>query len=170
MGGLSAAGAREALESTANDVGVSWDRKALDLAVRESAGYPYKVQLLGDHAWSAASRRGGVDGLKAGDSILLEDLREAIPRVENDILTLFKARWNNSSGEQQEMLIAIARLGGEDVKRSMLAEALGSTTQAISVVRQRLLDKGLLDANKHGHLSFTVPGFTEYVLNQADNN
>ena len=168
MGGLSAAGAREALESTANDVGIAWTLKALDRAVGESAGYPYKVQLIGDHAWAAATRRAGSGGLDAGDTITLDDVEEALPHVDNDMLTLFGARWNNSSGKQQEMLVAIARLGGEDVKRSVLAAALGSTTQAISVVRQRLLDKGLLDANKHGHLSFTVPGFTEYVLDQTD--
>lgn len=170
MGGLSPAGSREALESTANDVGIGWGRKALDRAVRESEGYPYKVQLLGDHAWAVATRRAGVDGLQPGDSIEMEDIEEALPLVRNDMLTLFSARWNNSSGKQQEMLIAIAKLGGEDVKRSVLAEALGSTTQAISVVRQRLLDKGLLDANKHGHLSFTVPGFTEYVIDQVDDD
>ncbi|OUE07888.1 hypothetical protein CMsap09_02985 [Clavibacter michiganensis] len=67
------------------------------------------------------------------------------------------------------MLVAIARLGGEDVKRASLADALGTTTRAISVPRQKLLDKGLVDANKHGHLSFTVPGFTEFVIDQAEN-
>lgn len=42
-------------------------------------------------------------------------------------------------------------------------------TRSLSVTRQRLLDKGLIDANKHGHLSFTVPGFSEFVIDQAEN-
>lgn len=45
---------------------------------------------------------------------------------------------------------------------------LGATT--VSVSRERLLDRGLIDANKHGHLSFTVPGFSEFVIDQAEND
>jgi hypothetical protein len=167
--GLSAAGAREALESTAADVGVIWDQAALDRGVAESAGYPYKVQLIGDFAWKAAASRLGNAGVNFGAVITLPDLIDALRPVDGEMLTLFRSRWTSASTTQQHMLVAIARLGGEDVKRAVLAQELGSTTQAISVTRQRLLDKGLLYANKHGHLSFTVPGFTAFVVDQADN-
>lgn len=167
--GLSPAGAREALEATAADVGIVWERTALDLGASESAGYPYKVQLIGDLSWKAAERRLGTDGLAPADRITGDDVRAALAPVEHEMLTLFRSRWRGSTPKQQQMLVAIARLGGADVKRASLAEAVGSTTHAISVTRQRLLDKGILDANKHGHLSFTVPGFTEFVLDQAEN-
>ncbi|HEV7184717.1 MAG TPA: ATP-binding protein [Leifsonia sp.] len=167
--GLSEAGAREALESIAADVSVIWDQAALDRGVAESSGYPYKVQLIGNSAWKAAASRLGSAGLNPGDGITLPDIIDALPSVEAEMLTLFTSRWTGASTKQRQMLVAIAQLGGEDVKRAALAEKLESTTQAISVTRQRLLDKGLLDANKHGHLSFTVPGFTEFVLDQADN-
>jgi hypothetical protein len=167
--GLSEAGAREALESIANDARVTWDRDALDRGVRESSGYPYKVQLIGDFAWKAAAIRLGTDGLNAGDVITIDDVIESLPLVEEDMLTLFRSRWRGVSGKQREMLVAIAELGGKDVKRAVLAEAMDANTKAISVPRQRLLDKGILDANKHGHLSFTVPGFTEFVVDQIEN-
>lgn len=167
--GLSEAGAREALASTAAGVSVIWDQAALDRGVAESSGYPYKVQLIGDSAWKAAANRLGRAGLNSGDGIILPDIIDALSTVDNEMLTLFKSRWTGASNKQRQMLVAIARLGGEDVKRGVLAEKLESTTRAISVTRQRLLDKGLLDANKHGHLSFTVPGFSEFVLDQADN-
>jgi hypothetical protein len=169
MHGLSDAGAREALEVTAAAAGVQWDGAALDRGVAESGGYPYKVQLLGDASWRAAARRLGREGLAPDDVITLPDLLAALPAVEAEMHTLFTARWRGASPRQQDMLVAIARLGGEDVKRASLAEALGTTTRAISVARQKLLDKGLVDANKHGHLSFTVPGFTEFVIDQAEN-
>jgi hypothetical protein len=167
--GLSDAGAREALESTAADVGVGWDQRALDRGVAESAGYPYKVQLVGDFAWKAAANRHATDGLEPGDSITLPDVIAALPLVDAAMQTLFRSRWRTSSNRQQEMLAAIAGLGGRDIKRASLAQALNSETRAISVTRQRLLDKGLVDANKHGHLSFTVPGFAEFVLDQVNN-
>ena len=127
------------------------------------------MQLIGDFAWKAAADRLGIAGVNFGDVITLSDMIDALRPVDGEMLTLFNSRWASSSTTQQQMLVAIARLGGEDVKRALLAQELRSTTQAISVTRQRLLDKGLLDANKHGHLSFTVPGFTAFVLDQADN-
>ncbi|OUE24574.1 ATP-binding protein [Clavibacter michiganensis] len=169
MHGLSSAGAREALDATARDAGVSWEMDALDLSVTESRGYPYKVQLIGDAAWRAAATRLGQDGLTPIDAITLPDVLAALPTVDAEMRTLFTARWRSASPRQQDMLVAIAHLGGEDVKRGSLAEELGTTTRAISVARQKLLDKGLVDANKHGHLSFTVPGFTEFVLDQDEN-
>ncbi len=54
------------------------------------------------------------------------------------------------------------------MKRDDIAAHLGVTTQAISVPRDRLLSKGIIDATRHGRLSFTVPGFTEYILEQGD--
>ncbi|WP_157127311.1 hypothetical protein [Cnuibacter physcomitrellae] len=45
---------------------------------------------------------------------------------------------------------------------------MGKTTQAISVPRDRLLGKGIIDASRHGRLSFTVPGFTAYINEQRD--
>lgn len=167
--GLSEAGAREALEVTAADEGIAWDQGALDRGVAESGGYPYKVQLIGDFAWRAAAGRLGTDGLDPGDSITTQDVIAALPGVEAEMHTLFRSRWGGSTPNQRLMLEAIARLGGDNVKRAVLAEALDATTQAISVTRQALLDKGILDANKHGHLTFTVPGFTEFVLEQVDN-
>ncbi|MFT2711972.1 MULTISPECIES: AAA family ATPase [unclassified Clavibacter] len=167
--GLSDAGAREALQATAATVAVAWDVAALDRAVSESSGYPYKVQLIGDASWRAACRRLAREGLRPDDAIALDDVVAALPSVDAEMETLFTARWRSASPSQQDMLVAVARLGGTDVKRADLADALATTTRAISVARQKLLDKGLLDANKHGHLSFTVPGFTEFVLDQAEN-
>jgi predicted transcriptional regulator len=54
------------------------------------------------------------------------------------------------------------------VKREDVAAQMGKTSQAISVPRDRLLGKGIIDANRHGRLSFTVPGFTEYIRAQRD--
>ncbi|GGI38794.1 hypothetical protein GCM10010988_20850 [Cnuibacter physcomitrellae] len=82
--------------------------------------------------------------------------------------SLFASRWRNSSKGQRELLAAIASLGGVDVKREDIAAKMGKTTQAISVPRDRLLGKGIIDASRHGRLSFTVPGFTAYINEQRD--
>ncbi|MGH3265708.1 MAG: hypothetical protein ACRDNS_27365, partial [Trebonia sp.] len=45
-----------------------------------------------------------------------------------------------------------------------VAKAMGSTTTALSTVRQKLLDRGLIYATQHyGHVDFTVPRFDEFM-------
>ena len=44
---------------------------------------------------------------------------------------------------------------------------MGRDTRAISVPRDRLLDKGIIEAAGHGRLRFTLPGFADYVRSQT---
>ena len=55
------------------------------------------------------------------------------------------------------------------VPRRAIAEQLRVETTALSMARQSLLDKGILDAPAHGMLQFTVPGFGAYVRSLTTN-
>ncbi|MFB8189125.1 ATP-binding protein [Microbacterium sp. NPDC055988] len=159
--GLDDGGVVTALAEPAHNLGASWERTALQMAVSEARGYAYKVQLIGDEAWKTA---GYPD---PGSSITVEHLTEAMPQVEVHMETLFRSRWRSASPKQRELLSTIAELGGRDVKREDIAARLGVTTQAISMARDGLLRRGIIDANRHGRVSFTVPGFTEWILAQS---
>lgn len=161
LAGLDDAGATEALVQPAQSLGVTWALDALRLAVAESNGYPFKVQLMGDAVWSAAGDPG------QGEKIVVDHVRAALPVVNGQMRILFTARWRSASKGQRALLIAAAELGGVDVKRDDIAARLGMSTQSISTARDGLLRKGILDATGHGRLSFTLPGFAEYVLSQA---
>ncbi len=158
--GIDTQGSTEALLRPAQDLKVTWAEDALTRAVTGSSGYPHKVQLMGEAAWEAAGDPG------EGGRITLEHVDAAVPVVDRKMRAMFTARWRSASAKQRELMIAMAELGGEDVKREELASRLASTTTAISVPRDRLLQKGLIDAHRHGRLSFTLPGFTEYVLEE----
>ncbi len=160
--GIDDSGAAEALAGAAQAVGVVWEPAALRLAVDAAAGYPYKVQLVGEASWIAAGRP------DAGARITASDVQAGMPEVDRQMSSLFQARWRNSSTKQRELLTAIARLGGHDVKREDIAAHLGVHTAKISMARDGLLRKGIVDASRHGRLSFTVPGFTEFVLERGD--
>lgn len=159
--GLDDGGVVTALAGPAHNLGVSWDQPALQVAVSEAKGYAYKVQLIGDEAWRTA---GYPD---PGSSIAAEHVAEAMLQVEVHMETLFRARWRSASPKQRGLLSAIAELGGHDVKRDDIAAHLGVTSQSISMARDGLLRRGIVDANRHGRLSFTVPGFTEWILEQS---
>lgn len=159
--GIDDPGSTEALVAPAQALSVTWDVKAVRAAVTASNGYPHKVQLMGEAAWEAAGNPG------SGDRITVSDVNEAIPVVDAKMRVLFAARWRSASTKQRELMIAMAELGGVDVKREDIAARLDTSTTAISVPRDRLLQKGLIDAHRHGRVSFTLPGFTEYVLEQS---
>jgi hypothetical protein len=58
----------------------------------------------------------------------------------------------------------MAELGDGPYKSGAVATKLGKTTGAISMVRQRLLDKGLVYATEdYGYVDFTVPRFAEFM-------
>ena len=162
LDGIDAAGAAEALKRAAQDVGVTWDIDAVRLGVDSAEGYPYKVQLIGEAAWVAA---GYPD---PGGRISALDVQAGMSDVDRQMQTLFQARWRNCSRKQRDLLHAIAQLGGRDVKREDIASQLGVHTSRISMARDGLLRKGIVDASRHGRLSFTVPGFTDYIRERAD--
>lgn len=159
--GIDDDGSTEALLRPAQALKVTWEEEALARAVAESNGYPHKVQLMGQASWVAAADP------EEGAQISLAHVEAAIPSVERQMRVLFTARWRSASTRQRELMVAMAELGGADVKREHLANQLGVDTKVISVPRDKLLQKGLIDANRHGYVSFTLPGFTEYVLEQA---
>jgi hypothetical protein len=159
---LDVAGVADALKTPAARLGVTWSIEALNLAVDESGGYPFKVQLLGDEAWKAA---GYPD---FGYEITTANLLAAVPEVAHQMKSLYSARWRLASRKQREIIGAIAALGGANVKRFQIAEYLGVTSNSISVFRDKLLAAGIIEATDHGEVSFTVPGFTEYVLRERD--
>jgi hypothetical protein len=66
---------------------------------------------------------------------------------------------------QKDLLSALAEGGdGDGVVVRDLARAMGkSNASALSVPRDELIKKGLVDAPERGVLAFTVPGFHEFI-------
>lgn len=149
---------REALTRPAADLGVRWETPALQEVVARTQGYPYAVQLWGEAMWTAAGSP-DPEGVLGADHVEPAGLV-----VAEDMAALHRARWSKASPKEQELLAAMARLGGEEVARADLAAALGTTSSALSGPRQSLLDKGIVQIAGRGLLSFTAPGFAEHVL------
>jgi predicted transcriptional regulator len=62
----------------------------------------------------------------------------------------------------------MAEAGTDNVTRKQIAENLGQSTQAISVPRERLIEKGVIEPVGHGLVRFTLPGFAPYVRERAE--
>lgn len=157
MRDLRAHEAREALTTPSTDLGVRWETRALEAAVERAQGYPYFVQLYGEETWRAA---GSPD---PGGVLDLDAVERAQARVDVDLTELYRTRWAKASAREREILQFMAGQEDDAVARRDIASHLGVDTTALSMARQSLLDKGILDAPAHGRLAFTVPGFGRYV-------
>jgi len=153
--------AETALARPARYLGVVWHPAALGHAVQVTQGYPYLVQLLGAHAWEHA---GNPDpGATIGES----DVEAATLQATSELTTLYRGRWERATSGEQTFLTAMAAAGDEPVPRSHIAAVLGVQSRALSSPRASLIEKGIVMPDRHGYLSFTVPGFAAYVRSVA---
>jgi hypothetical protein len=157
---LNAQATDAALSGPAADLGVAWDADALDRARVFSDGYPYFVQMLGQHAWNLAP----------GPGITDPDVIDAIIDARTDIdAGLYTARWQRATRAEQRLMQAMASCApnGEAAKMSDLVAALGKAKLSdLSPARKSLINKGLVYASDRGELAFTVPGMATFAARQ----
>lgn len=154
--------ARAALTAPASDVAVSWNEDALETALDEVRGYPYFIQLLGDETWKAAHYP------DAGTVIETDAVSSALEDYRTSQRDFFRARWMKATAAETAMLVAMASLGDAELRRKDIAERMGRSSNEISMVRRSLMDKGLIQSTGFGELSFTAPGFAEFVRAESD--
>jgi hypothetical protein len=151
-----------ALAFPAKELGVEWTPEALNKAVDIAHGYPYLVQLIGEASWVAAGRPG------PGGSIRLQDVEVGEIAVAEDLKSLYRARWANSTAAERDLMKAMAILGDGPVLRAEIAKSLGVNSKAISVARAKLIDKGFIQPPSRGALEFTIAGFAEFIRRQDE--
>lgn len=153
---LSEADARSLLAVPAEAEGVAWSEEALVAVVDEARGHPYLLQLIGSTTWDA----GRPD---EGDAITVADVRRGLPEAQEQLTAMHRARWGAATPTEKGFLAAMAATGRENVARADIARGMGRDSRAISVPRERLIDKGVIEPVGHGLVRFTLPGFGQFV-------
>ncbi|MGV1004208.1 MAG: ATP-binding protein [Candidatus Nanopelagicales bacterium] len=150
-----------ALAGPAAELGVDWEPAALQRACDFSAGYPYFIQLIGQHAWNLA----------LGPHITGADVEFAIADAQQEIdAGLYSSRWQRATPAEQRLLQAMARCApaGGPAKMADLVVAMGKQKiSQLSPARSNLIAKGLVYAPDRGELAFTVPGMEEFAARQV---
>ena len=148
------------LTAPAEALEVTWTSEALTMVADECRGHPYLLQLLGSSAWTAAQPA-------AGGRVTAEHVRAGIPAAADQLDAMYRARWGSATPAEKAFVRAMAEVGTENVSRAQIAENLGQDTHAISVPRERLIEKGVIEPVGHGLVRFTLPGFAAYVRERA---
>ncbi|MDQ4054209.1 MAG: ATP-binding protein [Actinomycetota bacterium] len=157
---LSDADARSLLTVPADSLGVTWSVGALDLVTGECRGHPYLLQLLGSATWQAARP-------SSGDTLATDHVRAGIPAARDQLDAMFRARWASATPAERAFIRAMAAVGTDNVTRAAIATQLGQPSRSISVPRERLIEKGVIEPVGHGLVRFTMPGFADYVRDRA---
>ena len=87
---------------------------------------------------------------------------------------MYRIRWNRCSPAETHYLSAMARLvqgtGRDEVTGRQVADLLGREPKELSTIRQRLIDKQLIEATRgaRGSIRFTLPFYDRYILERAE--
>ncbi len=147
--------ATAALVEPARQQNVAYETDAVAAALAWTEGYPFYIQQLGKHAWNLAGR----------SPITRADVDAAIPAAQAALdASTYEVRVQRATDQERRYMRAMAELGAGPYKAGAVAAKLGRRTPELSVLRQRLIDKGLVYATEDfGHLDFTVPRFGEFM-------
>ena len=113
-------------------------------------GYPYAYQVLGYLCYKKQCPYDKV--IDEFDAYLSEYVYEKI--------------WSELSERDRKFVRALAE--SEDGRIADIRRIAGMSSETASVYRDRLLKKGLVSSKTYGHLSFTLPRFGEYVVQQSE--
>jgi hypothetical protein len=155
IGALAEPDARAALVVPAERDGATYTDDAVYRALALTQGYPFYIQEYGKHIWNLAPT----------SPIVLEDVEHAASRADDALdRSIYEVRVQRATQKERHYLRAMAELGSGPYKVGAVANAMGSTTTALSTIRQKLLDRGLIYATEdYGHIDFTVPRFDEFM-------
>ena len=154
LGPLDEAAAAEALDGPARDAGTDWDGRALELAVGAAAGWPYALQLIGECTWDAAD----------GDLLDAEAARRGVGAAQEELADLYAARWRELPPAERAYLAGFVSVPEASRTATTVAESMGKTPSQVATARARLVNtRRLLREDDRGSLTFSLPGFGEWV-------
>jgi hypothetical protein len=152
---LDADAATAALVGPAQARGVDYEATAVRAALAWTGGYPFYIQQLGKHAWNIA----------ASSPIGSNVIAAAIPAAQGALdSSIYQVRLQRATEAERRYMRAMAELGAGPYRSGNVARMAGTSTSALSQIRQRLIDKGLIYATEdYGHVEFTIPRFDEFM-------
>ncbi len=147
--------ATSALVAPARAQKVDYADNALDLALDWTDGYPFYLQQIGKHAWNQASK----------SPITRADVEGAVPAAQAALdRAIYEVRIQRATANERKYMRAMAELGDGPYQSGAVARKLGQAATAVSQLRQRLVNKGLIYATEdYGYIDFSVPRFAEYM-------
>lgn len=154
IGLLSPAETVEAVELPAKAHGVTFERDALERIVLETAGYPFFVQEYAFAAWLH----------HRGKRVTLADIETVAPGVRRILEdSFYDERFRRLTPRECRYALAIANLGPGAHTVGEIATLLGTTSEALSSIRNQLIKKDVVYVPTAGFVEFRMPLTDRYI-------
>jgi type II secretory pathway predicted ATPase ExeA len=142
------------LRETAGTAGKAICEGALEIMARETAGFPYLIQLVGYEVWQAAGGR---------KRVTEEDARLGVANAQKHIVSsVLELIWGDISEKDREFLAAVSRSDGP-ADMAHVAETLGVDSRYASQYRLRMIREGVIAPTARGYVDFVLPQFRGYI-------
>ena len=139
---------------------IQWESQTLSKAVDAASGYPYFIQHCGFCICEQIEAPGTITSAELVAGIALA--RDEVDRG------LYRSRWDRATPKGKEMMRAMAE-DDEPSRLSDVAQRMGKKKQGdLSVLRDRLIQDGLIYSPERGYVAFTVPGMSDYIRRCAE--
>ena len=161
VGNLDPNDAREALERPIVDAGRDHDPDIFEIMLATAGGYPYAIQLVGEHTWDQAAD---------ADAITVAHATRGAGLAQADLNTVYLERWNELTSRQQDYLAAvIEHLDDEgSAPSNVVAATYGGDTRSAGQTRKALIEQHqLLYSNATNSLRFALPGLENWIARRT---
>ena len=147
--------AMRALAKPAKKESVEYSPDAIDKILEETDCYPFFLQVWGSHIWEVAKV----------SPITLNDAKIATRKAQTALdQGFFKVRFDRLTERQQDYVRAIAEVKHLPATSSEVAGELNISIKKAAPIRDEVIKKGIAYSPSRGLISFTVPGFEDYLL------
>lgn len=154
LGTISLSEARVTIKRTVELSGKNIGEEALDIITKESAGYPYLIQLIGYEVWQTAQEKNQI-----GSSDALTGIKNAQRHIESSLIELVL---DDISEQDRMFLIALSESDGATAM-SDIADRMGVDSKYAGVYRRRLIKEGIIESVGRGYVDFVLPQFRRYL-------
>jgi hypothetical protein len=137
------------------ELGLSIDVNDLEAAVQATRGYPYLLQLIGYYLIKYAGDRRVIDS---------STVSQALTAAKHDLTeTIYSPVLKPLSKRDIQFLRAMAQDDEPISTVSDIAKRMKTSYGNAQAYRKRLIDRGVIAAERRGELSFAVPYLGEYL-------
>ena len=154
IGGLDNKEAERAIVEPLKKVGAEYTNSAVNEIIKITKGYPFFIQQLCKLVYD------DVNGNMIDASDVKRNKEKFLQTLDDGF---FKSRYERCSDAEKVFVFSMVKCSKLPCPISSISKAYGKSGKAISPIRAKLIDKGIIYPTKYGELDFTVPEFSGFI-------
>jgi len=149
---------RFSMKKTIELAGRTISKEALGLAVENTKGFPFMIQLIGYQMWRQNPEN---------KAISVKDAEEGIILAQRDLeRMIFDTTYRELS--EKDIAFLAAMLDDKEYSNiSDISTRMGVTPKYAGIYRRRLIEHGIISSAGYGKVAFDLPMFREYIQNRV---